>query len=74
MHKHKQNRAGYDLKSGNGARSVAPPTVAENANRFLIQFQAMSRNYLTPENHRSKAYHLHIGRQLTGNADSLKET
>jgi hypothetical protein len=38
------------------------------------QFQEMSRNYLTPDNHKSKAYYLHIGRQLTGNANSLKET
>jgi hypothetical protein len=42
--------------------------------RFMTQFQEMSRNYLTPENHKSKAYHLHTGRQLTGNANSLKET
>jgi hypothetical protein len=40
----------------------------------MTQFQEMSRNYLTPDNHKSKAYQLHTGRQLTGNANSLKET
>jgi hypothetical protein len=40
----------------------------------MTQFQEMSRNYLTLDNHKSKAYHLHTGRQLTGNANSLKET
>jgi hypothetical protein len=40
----------------------------------VYDFQEMFRNYLTPDNHKSKAYHLHTGRQLTGNANSLKET
>jgi hypothetical protein len=42
--------------------------------RFMTQFQEMSTNYLTSDNHKSKAYHLHTGRQVTGNANSLKET
>jgi hypothetical protein len=47
---------------------------ATGSYRFMTQFQEMSRNYLTPDNHKSKSYHLHTGRQLTGNANSLKET
>jgi hypothetical protein len=40
----------------------------------MTQFPEMSGNYLTPHNHKAKAYHLHTGRQLTGNAKSLRET
>jgi hypothetical protein len=40
----------------------------------MTQFQEMSTNYLTSDNHKSKAYHLNTGRQLTGNANSVKET
>jgi hypothetical protein len=36
----------------------------------MTQFQEMARNYLTPDNHKSKVYHLHRGRQLTGNANN----
>jgi hypothetical protein len=35
----------------------------------MTQFQEMSTNYLTSDNHKSKAYHLHTGRQLIGNAN-----
>jgi hypothetical protein len=30
----------------------------------VYDFQEMFRNYLTPDNHKSKAYHLHTGRQF----------
>jgi hypothetical protein len=54
------------LKSPSGGVLSVYDSVSRNVH--------MSRNYLTPDNHKSKAYHLRTGTQLTGIANSLKET